>query len=114
MEQEPIELKLAFQQMAVKDASLVLFGFIFAWAEKQGWWTREQIVEIVRNAHDRPAPFPSSLLPDVSEDLAIEIEKMTKIYNKEWQSFFTILERRFKDDPRDQWRVILGGKTTKL
>jgi len=114
MEQEATELRFAFQQMAVKDASLVLFGFIFAWAEKQGWWTREQIVEIVRNAHDRPAPFPSSLLPDVSEDLAIEIEKMTKIYNKEWQSFFAILERRFRNDPRDLWRVIPGGKTAKL
>ena len=114
MEQEPIELKLALQQMAVKDASLVLFGFIFAWADKQGWWTREQIVEIVRNAHDRPAPFPSSLMPEVPEDLTTEIEKMTKIYNKEWQSFFAILERRFKDDPRDQWRVIPGGKAVKL
>src|SRR5215831_6458491 len=113
MEQEPIELKLALQQMAVKDASLVLFGFIFAWAEKQGWWTREQIVEVVRNAHDHPAPFPLSS-PEAAEDLTIEFEKMTKIYNKEWQSFFAILERRFKDDPRDQWRVIPGGKAVKL
>jgi hypothetical protein len=94
MEQEPIELKLAFQQMAVKDASLVFFGLIFVWAVKQGWLTREQIVEVVRNARDRPAPFPLSLMPEVPEDLAIEIEK--------------------KDDPHDHWRVIPGGKTVKL
>jgi hypothetical protein len=52
-------------------------------------------------------------MSEVPEDLAIEIEKMAKIYNNEWQSFFTILEQRFKDDPRDHWRVIPGGKTAK-
>jgi len=108
-ELETHQIRLAIEQMAVKDATLTLFAYIFMWAKQQGWWTQEQAVQTVQAAHDYPTPWPS---PPVSEEVI-------NIYNEEWRSFFAGIQRRIADDPtkplgpkdpRDLWRVIPGGK----